>query len=202
MQENWLIKEAKKADCSKDTVILENPETIKFLDNILLNNFWPVIFSCLEQSGYNYSPEPQIDSELSYILERSLSFMLIDDERAFFRGKLKCSRESWMIESESFLGLSMHNDPQTIFEILGNSRLKGNPPTLIVDKERADNFYQIDFQNGSGASWGLHGEEYVEVQLKKVIEVNIAMYRFSKKGVSLENIGEFLSIAYDVYESF
>lgn len=202
MHENWLIKEAKKADYSKDTVIFENPETRKFLDNILLKNFWPVIFSCLEHSGYNYSSEPQIDSELSHILERSLSFMLFDGESAFFRGKLKCSRESWMIESEFFIGLSMHNDPQAIFEILGNSRLRGYPPTLTVDKEKADGFYQIVFRNGSGAGWGLHGEEYVEAQLKKVIGVNIAMYHFSEKGISLDNIGQFLSIAYDVYESF
>ncbi|MFA4888222.1 MAG: hypothetical protein WC628_01425 [Candidatus Omnitrophota bacterium] len=202
MQKNWLSKEAEKADCSKDIVVLENPETKKFLDNILLKKFWPVIFSCLEQSGYNYSPEPQIDSELSCVLERSLSFMLFDGVRAFFRGKLNCSKKSWMLESEFFLPLPMHNDPQAIFAILGNSRLKGNPPTLIVDKEGADNFYQIDFRNGSGAGWGLHGEEHVEAQLKKAIDVNIAMYHFSKKGISLENIGEFLSIAYDVYESF
>ncbi len=140
MQKNWLRKEAEKADCSKDTVILENPETKKFLDNILLKKFWPVIFSCLEQSGYNYSSEPQIDSELSHILERSVSFMLFDGERVFFRGKLKCSKESWMIESEFFLSLPMHNDPQAIFEILGNSRLRGYPPTLTVDKEKADKY--------------------------------------------------------------
>lgn len=197
-----MIRESKKADYSKDAVILENPETREFLDNILLKNFWLVIFSCLEQSGYNYSPEPQIDSELSHILERSLSFMLFDGGSAFFSGKLKCSKESWMIESESFLGLPMHNDPQAIFEILGNSRLRGYPSTLTVDKEKTGDFYQIVFRNGSGAGWGLYGEEYVEAQLKKAIGINISMYRFSKKGISLENIGEFLSIAYDVYESF
>lgn len=42
----------------------------------------------------------------------------------------------------------------------------------------------------------------MEAQLKKVIGVNNAMYHFSEKGISSDNIGQFLSIAYDVYESF
>jgi hypothetical protein len=107
-----------------------------------------------------------------------------------------------MIESEFFLPLPLHNDYKVIFEILGNSRLKGNPPNLIIDKEKEEDYYQINFSNGTGASWGMHDENYIENQLKKVIDTNIDMYNFSEGGISLENIGEFLTMVYEVYEAF
>ncbi|MBU4304988.1 MAG: hypothetical protein KJ893_05125 [Candidatus Omnitrophica bacterium] len=154
-QNNWIISEAKKADGTKDLIILENPQVRDYIDNSLLKDFWPVVLSCFETSGYAYSPEPYIDSELGYELERTLSFMLLDEKRfdlprAIFRGKLKISKTSWMLGREFFLSLPRNNDPQAVFEILGNSRFKGNPPTLTIDKEKEDDFYQIDFSAGDG----------------------------------------------------
>lgn len=204
MEQNWIIEQAKKADGSKDVVILENPEVRDHLDGLILNRFWPVIRNCLESSGYTYIPQenPETDFELSHILERSLSFMLFDGEKAFFRGKLICSIESWMIKSEHFLALSKVNDPWVVFEILGNSRFAGNPPTLMIDKNR-DDFYQITFHVGSGAGWRRYDEQYIEERIKKTINVNVEMYDFSKEGfISPQDIGDFLSIAYEVYEAF
>ncbi|MDP3012140.1 MAG: hypothetical protein Q8N27_05420 [Candidatus Hydromicrobium sp.] len=43
MKGNWIVQEAKKIDKSKDLVILENPDTKNYLDDILINRFWPVI---------------------------------------------------------------------------------------------------------------------------------------------------------------
>lgn len=199
---NWLIKEAEKADSKKNVVTLENPDVRDYLDRLLLENFWPVISSCLEESGYDYSPKPEIESELSYNLERSLSFMLFDGRRAFFGGKLKVSIEAWMLESDFFLPLSKDTDSQLVFQILSNSRLAGYPPTLTIDKERADNFYQVDFHSGNGAGWGLHNEDYVQEKIRKTINVNKDMYEFSIDGITAETIGEFLSLAYEVYEAF
>lgn len=201
-KKNWLIREAEKADSKKNLVTLENPDVRDYLDQLLLENFWPVISSCLEESGYDYSPEPEIDSELSYDLERSLFFTLLDGRRVFFRGGLKVSMESWMLESDFYLSLSKDIDSRLVFQILSNSRFAGLPPTLMIDKERADNFYQVDFHNGNGASWGLRNEDYIKEKIKKMVNVNKDMYEFSIDGITPETIGEFLSLAYEVYEAF
>ncbi|MFQ5486554.1 MAG: hypothetical protein ACE5DO_14650 [Desulfobacterales bacterium] len=199
---NWLIKEAEKADSKKNVVTLENPDVRDYLDRLLLENFWPVISSCLEESGYDCSPKPEIESELSCDLERSLSFMFLDGRGAFFRGTLQVSIEAWMLESNFFLPLPKDTDPQVVFQILGNSRFAGCPPTLTIDKERADDFYQVDFHSGNGAGWGLHNEDYVQEKIRKTINVNKDMYEFSIDGITAETIGEFLSLAYEVYEAF
>lgn len=201
-RKSWLIKKAEKADSKKNVVTLENPDVRDYLDRLLLEKFWPVISSCLEESGYDYSPKPETDLELSCELERSLSFTLFDGRRAFFGGKLQVSIESWMLESEFFLPLSKDTDIQLVFQILSNSRFAGYPPTLIIDKERADNFYQVDFHSGNGASWGLRSEDYIKEKIRKTINVNKDMYEFSIDGITAETIGEFLSLAYEVYEAF
>ncbi len=204
MSENWVMRESKKADKNKDVIILERPDVKSYLDELLLKRFWPVIRDSLENTGYAYSPEkdPETDFELSHPLERSLSFVLLEDRSVFFRGKMSSSKESWMLESEFFLGLSEETLPEVVFEILGNSRFAGMPPELRIDKKR-DSFYEITFESGNGASWGLRGEEYVEERIKKVIDVNVEMYEFSKDGIiSPQDLGEFLSIAYEAYEAF
>ncbi len=202
MRENWVIKEAEKIDSKKNIVILENPELRDYLDRLLLEKFWPVILSCLKETGYNYFPKPEIESELSYDLERSLFFMLLDGERTFFRGKLRLSVEGWMFESDFFLSLPKDTDTQVIFQILGNSRFRGFPPTLTIDKEKENDFYQIDFHSGNGAGWGRYGGDYLEKKIRRTIGVNKEMYECSKGGITAETIGEFLTFAYEVYEAF
>ncbi len=207
-RKSWILVEAGKADDNKDMVILENPRARVYLDRILKEEFWPVIFSCLEGTGYLYSPELNIETEWGHIeMERVLSFMLFDDKRfelprAIFRGKLSLSRTGWMLKREFFLPLPRHNDPQTVFEIIGNSRLRGNPPVLKIDKENENDFFQIGFNNGEGAGWGVYEEHYIIDKIKKIIDINVQMYEFSKEGLSLDQIGVFLTIAYEAYEAF
>lgn len=202
MKKNWIITEAEKADDSKDLVILENPETKEYLDKLLLEKFWPVILNALENSNYNYSSEPEIESTLGYALERSLVFMLLDGKMAFFRGALKVAMEGWMLNNEFFLSLPKQTDPQVIIALLGNSRLRGYPPALEIDREKEDDFYQITFNVGKGAGWGLHGEKYIKEEIEKVIDVNVRMYEFTQGGISLPEIGKFLTMLYEVYENF
>ena len=79
--------------------------------------------------------------------------MLSDERYLFFRGKLSCSTEGWMLEREFYLSLSQENDLQVIIEILGNSRFAGYPPTLSIDRaldKKGSDFYQITFHAGSG----------------------------------------------------
>jgi hypothetical protein len=204
MKQNWILREAKKADEFKDLVILENPEVKSHIDGLLLNRFWPLIKNKLRKTNYVYAPEekPELDFRLSDKLQRSLWFMLFDGISAFFRGHLHCSMDSWMLEREFFLGLTIDNDPEVIFEILGNSRFSGNPPTLHVYKNR-DNFFQVTFHHASGASWGLYSEEQVVQEIRETIDVNVALYEFSKEGyISEEKVGEFITTTYKAYEAF
>jgi hypothetical protein len=98
--------------------------------------------------------------------------------------------------------LSKDVQPEVIFEILGNSRFVGMPPELSIYKKDSD-FYQIKFQSGKGAGWGLHGREYAEDRIRDVVDINVRMYEFTKGGViSPQGLGEFLSLAYGVYEAF
>ncbi len=204
MSGNWAVGESKKADRKKDVLILEKPHVKEELDELLLKGLWPAIRDCLENTGYVYSPEenPETDFELSRSLERSLSFMLFENRCLFFRGKIIASVESWMLESEFFLGLPQETLPEVVFEILGNSRFSGMPPELTVYKGNSE-FYQIKFFNGSGASRVLCGREYVEKKIRDVIDINVEMHEFSKDGViSPGDLGEFLSLAYGVYEAY
>lgn len=207
MSINWIMSEAKKTHGRQDVAILENPQAIKYLDDLLLEKFWPDINICLEQSGYKYSPEPDIESELSYELQRTLTFMLFDDEiyeppRAIFRGSVKVSKKEWMFNREFYLPLPRSNNQQAVIEILANSRLAGNPPTLTINNRSKTDFYQIDFNNGTGASWGYYDNKYIIEKIKKIISINVQLYNFSKGGISQQQVGEFLTVAYEAYEAF
>lgn len=207
MEKNWIMKEARKVNKSGDVVILEKPDVRSYLDGLLLKRFWPVIHDSLEAGGYAYFPEgnPETEFEQHKALTRSLTFMLFNERVAFFRGKLCCSREGWMLVREFYLSLSQENDPQVIIEMLGNSRFAGCPSTLSIDKvsnKKGADFYQITFHAGSGAGWG-YGEEYVDEQIKKIVDVNIRMYDFARDGIiTSQQLGEFLTIAYEAYEAY
>lgn len=206
---SWVLAEAEKADDDgKGIVILQNPDERKHLDELLLNEFWPAIRKRLEKSGYNYSPDvPKTELELSYALERSLMFMMLNGARAFFRGTLRLTPERWMMESEYFLLLSRENDPQVVFDILSNSRFAGNPPRLMVGKSMLtgseEDFYQITFNAGNGESWGLYDLSRVHDRVAKVIDANMELYNYAGAGyLSANQLGEFLAIAYKAYEAY
>lgn len=205
---SWLIEEAKTADDGKGVAILQNPDERKHLDDLLLNELWPAIRLRLEKSGYRYSPDiPKTELKLSYMLQRGLMFMLFNGARPFFRGTLCLTPEDWMMESEYFLLLSRANDPQVIFDILGNSRFAGNPPTLMAGRSRLtgsdEDFYQITFNAGNGESWGLYDLRRVHDHVAKVIDANVELYNYAGAGfLSADQLGEFLTIAYKAYEAY
>jgi len=206
MKANWIVAEAKKADQTADQVVFENQAVKDSLDDLLLKQFWPVIWICLDGSGYDYEPQknPEMVSEPFFgSLTRSLNFALFDNGKIFFRGKLSCSKKGWMIESEYFLSLVKKTKFEVLQELLGNTRFCGNPPTLIVDKHREDDFYQIHFQAGNGAGWGRMGKDSIDARLKHLIQTNSEMYEHSKDGqITIEELGSFLTVAYQVYEAY
>ncbi len=204
MKDNWLIREARKADYLKDYAVLENPAQKEILDDLLME-FWNGFKNKLESYEYASLPSGNIEimTEESYILTRYFEFMLFFDEGAFFRGTLSCSKESWMIQSVNFIPLSIENDPKVIFEILGNSRFVGNPPNLRIDKEHPEEYYQINFDHGYGASWGLKNKKKALQEVLKVIDTSVQMYELTNERViTTANLGEFISTAYEVYEAY
>ena len=203
MKENWIIKEARKHKESEDTVILENPKIRKYLNNLLLKRFWPVIRKDLIDSMFNFWPyeKPETEFELQHVLSRSLRFMLLDGDMAFFRGKLTCSAEHWMLGSEFFLSLPMDTDPRLVYKVLGNSRFSGNPPMLSIDERNGS--IEITLQSGNGAGWGLYDEDHVDDKIREAIDTNIDMHILvMDEGLTAGNLGEFLTMAYSVYEAY
>ena len=202
-KENWILTSAKKADPSRNYAILENSEVTSQLDALFKKEFWPFIRAQLRATGYSFPKKsPTSEFEMSYALERSISFMLFDQQKPFFRGTLKCSLESWMLETEFFLSLKKETDPRVLFELLGNSRLAGNPPEMSVHK--SDQYYfQIRLHNGEGAGWGRGDYDFVRDRIKKIVETNVKMYEISKTGlISEATVGQFLTTAYDAYEAY
>jgi hypothetical protein len=209
MKDNWVIKQAESVDITKGIVVLENPDTKEYLDRLLLNEFWPPIHEHLEKTGYPYSPfspesTPKIETKLSWELARSFTIMLFEDtNRAINCVTLECRKSDWMIETEFFLGLPFNTEPRLIHEILGNSRFEGYPPTMMIYKRYPESYYDVTLHNGSGESWGLHDNKYIIDRLNRIIDVNIEMYEKTLDGIlSEENVADFLSTAFEVFESF
>lgn len=202
-RKKWWTEAVKTINGSRDYMILENPAVVKDLDDMLIKDFWPIIRKKLEGSGYAYGPDkPESEFELGPELTRSMSFMLFGLTGMFFRGELRCSTAGWMLKRDFILSLDREHDPNLIFEILGNSRFRGNPPTLVVDKESED-FYQITLNAGDGAGWGRYGSDEVRKRIEKVIDTSVMMYEMVKDGrLPADKLGEFLTLAYTAYEAY
>jgi len=204
MDYKWLIKEVKKIEDDKNVVILEKPDIKKELDDMLIKKYWPVIERSLKDTGYIYSPngKPKTEFEFSHELTRSLTFMLFDYECAIFRGKLSLSPTSWMLERESFLQLTEETNPEVIFNIIGDPRLRGFTPTLEIHKD-IPFIYQIHFQGGSGAGWLVHSDETIYRKIDEVMNIGIELYEFTIDGyMRKEDVKDFLQLACVAYEAY
>jgi len=204
MKEPWFVKESQKVTTNKDYVILENPVVRRKLDAVLVKTYWPQIQQYCEETGYFLPVEKIKETEADLGIEygRSLIFMLFDEQAAFFRGRLCNSLEGWILESEFFLGLPAETKPEIIFEILGNSRFAGNPPMLCIYKDHP-HYFKITFRNGYGKSWFGTQQDELNKKIFHTIDVNIALHQLVEDDmINEENIGEFISTAYQVYENY
>ncbi len=205
MKNGWITEAAAGADKSRGYVILEKPDCRKYLDDMLIKRFWPEIRKYLKETGYGYSPEkePETKFKLSYDLRRTLTFMLLNGGELFYRGTLCCSLSGYMLRSEFFLDLTEDNEPEVLFEILGNSRFRGNPPSMIISKNMPAGFFQILFDVGAGKGWGLTTEAMVCEKIKESIDVSVRLHEMALDGIILpDDLSEFLSLMYEVYEAY
>ncbi|MFC1585121.1 hypothetical protein ACFL5V_06220 [Fibrobacterota bacterium] len=185
---------------------IEKPEIIKQADDKLLKYFWPPIQRHLETIDLPYSPDntPEFHSKHTNELRRKFFVILFDfSNRAICKIGLECGTTGWMISGDTFISLHKDTSPDIIFEILGNSRLVGCPPTLEVHKEEIENYFQINFTGGKGASWFLHDENYALEKFKQAIDVNISLHDFVVDGLNDVSDAEvFLSKVYEIYEAY
>ena len=204
---NWIESAIEGKDAKLDMVVIENP-SVKDLYDKMLSTIWIPIREHLQQSGYTYTPEfePQLESEGRTILSRKLTWMLHETSRAMYRGSVELNKMHWMIENEFFMCLNPQIDFRFISEIIGNSRLSGNPPELSIHKRHAqdpEGYYQIRFLSGFGENFYEGCEEKIVERVKKCIDVNVEMNEITLDGAWDEtSVGEFLSAAYHVYEAY
>ena len=210
---SWLEEQAKKVDPGHDRAIIENPDTVRELDALLMDIYEPYIREELAQTGYVEAPpagERWIESKwLGPELSRALTFMLFDHlSYPFFRGVLSCTRWGFFMERESFLGFPRETDPSLLFRILGEESLRGNPPELTITPSPIhpewNVYFQIKLSAGTGLEtgpWTLH--EGAKTIIKQVIEDSVEMYEISMvDGLStMQDLEDLLRAARRSYES-
>ncbi len=208
---NWLIEEAKKSYPKSDRVILENPETVKQLDDKIINIYFPFILEELKKTGYPYAPS---DNELEIRstwsggnLARSIVFMLFDTLRyPFFRGELACFKDGFFLNKEFSLGLPEYIDPDFMIRILKDEKFEGMPPSLSVEKPHLypeqNTYFHITLESGSGfgfRGWSLNN--MAKGNIESAIHESTVMYEQSMiDGFStISDVEDFLKAAYSGY---
>jgi hypothetical protein len=212
-RDNWIVREAARADAREDRVVLENPDAVASLDAKLRNTFLPFVRAELEKTGFRYLPmedDLHIDSQwLGSNLARALSFMLFDDfDLLFTRCTLQCSNRGYLIEREFYLGLPKSTDPRLLFRILDEPRLAGNMPSLTIQRSAIhpewNSYFWIEIRAGSGidsSSWTM--DKAAMGDIAQTIHDSCDMYNASMVDglASVEDVERFLEIACRSYES-
>lgn len=204
MENNWIIKAAANAVENGGLVRIENPQIRERLDDVLLKA-WQEIKSQVSKTRLVLEPEndPEIASGESSVLLRTLSFMLFDGEEPVCRTEIECYADHWMIDNEYFLNFDESADFEIIHELLGNTRLSGNPPTLMIFKNDPVNHYQIIFNAGWGEDWAAEDLSFLFESIRISIDTHNKMHELSL--VQIKDAAwaeEFLSTAYEIYEAF
>jgi hypothetical protein len=203
MKNNWVLESASSAVEINGLVRLENPEIKDRLDKILLS-IWPQIKEHAAKTMLKLEPpeEPDIISGESNNLLRTLSFMLFDGEDPVCRTEIECYSDHWMIDNEFYLNLDESADIEIVHELLGNTRFSGNPPTLMIYKLDPVNHFQLLFNAGWGEDWAEYDVSFLIESIYLSIDIHEKMHNIVLAGIKdTSQAEEFLSTAYEVYES-
>jgi len=203
MEKNWIIEAAESAVEKNGLVRLENPAIKSKLDNAL-QALWPEVK--VHAAKTTLKLEPELDADIASgegnVLMRMLSFMLFCDDEPVCRTEIECYTDHWMINNEFFMSLDDSADIAIVQEILGNTRFSGNPPTLMIYKNDPVNHFQITFNAGWGEDWDMVDTSFIRESIEHSIATHAAMYDLVCDGLTeLEHAEEFLSTAYEVYET-
>jgi len=211
---NWITTEAKKTIPDKDIVTLVNPETIKLLDDILLNRYHPYIEKQLKETDFQFSIFDELETnQKSGKLTRELGFMIFDAmEYSFFRGTISRSINGYFLEKEFFLELPEETSPEILFRILSEKRFAGMPPEMTMQPSEIrpewNGYFYITFSNGKGLSQtgysGYNLDQMAFGEIKDAIHDSIEMHENSMiEGINnIDELEKFLNICYRSYEAY
>ena len=173
--------------------------------------YYPFILRELEKTGYHYAPvknELKIESTWNGgDLARSVVFMLFDHLKyPFFRGKLDCFEDGFILNKEFSIGLPKDTDPAFMIRILEDEKFEGMPPSLSVERPRLypeqNTYFHITLESGSGfgfKGWSLNS--MAKGNIESAIHESIEMYEQSMVDSfsTMNDVEDFLEIAYRGY---
>jgi hypothetical protein len=212
--ENWIMKEIRKLDPQKDRIILENPESRKYLDDLLMEKIYPAIARILDETTLPYEPSAIDASCINSAcqgsdLGRSLPFFLYDHlQYPILRGEIIVSRTGYLFNRSFSLGLPRNTKPEYLFKILSDPRFQGTSPVLNIFESKIrpewNIYYHIIIETGSGYTFGPFSLYNTAIHLiEETVKASIEMYELSMIELfsTMEDVERFLHIAARCFES-
>ena len=185
----FLKQNARKPGLNSQTVFLANPAEKFQIDQIIEKYIWPEAVRALSGSSIGISegeegfPASSLKDEMANCTTRSLTFVLMDEERPFIpgesppwfcRGNIKCSLQHYIISFEFFLHLPMEFSIGKIIKLLSDPLFCGMPPSLSIEPYGEDEHIMVvSFSEGSGADWGFGGFERAGKDLERKLIKNL-----------------------------
>ncbi len=174
------------------TTFLANPDTIRQIDEIIKNHFWPAVRRGVKGTGIDVS-----DDALDYIettndkyVTRSTTFLLEDPRRPltnrtdggmppwYCRGNIKSSLINYMISFDLFIYLPISFNIEKIIRLLGDERFSGLPPELKIGQfPQGKHCFDVSFHSGRGAGFGLENYEQAAQRIEKRVRANTAIVK-------------------------
>ena len=184
------IDSARGEPFSEDrTIFLANPKIVKEIDDLIRRYFWPAIEKGLKGTGLEVLGDAldhvETVDDMKYA-SRSLTFLIEDPDRPwknlphgevppwYCRGRLRCSRLSYMLSFDFLIHLPISFSNEKIIELIGERRFSGLPPELTVTTDRdGQKFYQLAFHNGRGAGFGLKTVRDTATSITERVSINV-----------------------------
>ena len=211
----WAEKKLKECNLSDDLITLENPDTIKALDEKISLEFYPKIIEYLRKSQLPYYPSSDEELKISSVndigrLARKFRFML-DDTVGYpiLICDFQITRTSYFFNRQFNLCLPENIRPDFIFQLLNDERFKGTPPELTIHdyaetRPEWNAFFHINYEAGSGLEFGGYSLFNTSIELiEETINSSIAMFETAGiEGIIYkEQVSDFLDIAVKCFGS-
>ncbi len=162
---NWAEKQLKEGKQPKDIITLENPDTIKELDEKICSELYPAVKRYLQKHELPYYPSSDDELDITSVndmgrLGRKFRFML-DDTVGY--PVLICdfhiTKSGYFLNRQFNLCLPETTEPKFIFRLLDDERFKGIPPELTIHdynltRPEWNAFFHIKYEAGSGHEFG------------------------------------------------
>ena len=218
---NWI--ETNKGDVFFEdrTTFLANPDTIREIDEIIKNHFWPAVRRGVNGTGIDVS-----DDALDYIettnekyVTRSTTFLLEDPRRPltnrthseippwYCRGNIKSSSLNYSLSFDLFIYLPTSFNIEKISRLIADERFSGLPPELKMGQyPQGKHSFDISFHSGRGAGFGLENYEQAARRTESRVKANVEiikrvddLYKDLDNNVAFEELKKALLEEYEAF---